>query len=121
VAGGAAATLLPAEVAAATGYGRVVRKGGRPVGIVEHRDATPAQREIREIGTSVYCFDAKRFWPALNRVTPDNAQHEYYLTDVIGILHRDGEPLEAVITEDPSECLGVDDRRQQAELGAIMP
>jgi bifunctional UDP-N-acetylglucosamine pyrophosphorylase/glucosamine-1-phosphate N-acetyltransferase len=87
---------------------------------VEHGDATAAQREIREIGTSVYCFDARRFWPALARVTPDNAQHEYYLTDVIGILHRDGQPLEAVITEDPAECLGVNDRRQMAELGAIM-
>ena len=119
VASGAAATLLTAEVADPTGYGRVVREGGRPVGIVEHRDATPTQRAIREIGTSVYCFDAKRFWPALARVTPDNAQQEYYLTDVIGILHRDGQPLEAVITDDPSECLGVNDRRQLAELGTI--
>jgi bifunctional UDP-N-acetylglucosamine pyrophosphorylase/glucosamine-1-phosphate N-acetyltransferase len=117
---GAAATLLTAEVADATGYGRVVRVEGRPVGIVEHRDATAAQRQIREIGTSVYCFDARRFWPALAQVTPDNEQSEYYLTDVIGILHRQGQPLEAVITDDPSECLGVNDRRQLAELGAIM-
>jgi bifunctional UDP-N-acetylglucosamine pyrophosphorylase/glucosamine-1-phosphate N-acetyltransferase len=117
---GAAATLLTAEVADATGYGRVVRVEGRPVGIVEHRDATAAQRQIREIGTSVYCFDARRFWPALAQVTPDNEQSEYYLTDVIGILHRQGQPLEAVVTDDPSECLGVNDRRQLAELGAIM-
>jgi bifunctional UDP-N-acetylglucosamine pyrophosphorylase/glucosamine-1-phosphate N-acetyltransferase len=117
---GAAATLLTAEVPDATGYGRVVREGGRPVGIVEHRDATAAQRALREIGTSVYCFDAARFWPALAQVTPENEQHEYYLTDVIGVLHRQGQPLEAVITEDPSECLGVNDRKQMAELGAIM-
>lgn len=120
VASGAAATLLTAEVADPTGYGRVVRDQGRPVGIVEHRDATAAERQIREIGTSVYCFDAQRFWPALARVTPDNAQHEYYLTDVIGILHRQGQGLEAVITDDPSECLGVNDRRQLAELAGIM-
>jgi bifunctional UDP-N-acetylglucosamine pyrophosphorylase/glucosamine-1-phosphate N-acetyltransferase len=120
VASRAAATLLTAEVADPTGYGRVVREQGRPIGIVEQRDASAAQREIREIGTSVYCFDAQRFWPALAQVTPDNAQHEYYLTDVIGILHRQGEPLEAVITDDPSECLGVNDRRQLAELGGIM-
>ena len=120
VASRAAATLLTAEVLDPTGYGRVVRERGRPIGILEHRDATAAQREIREIGTSVYCFDAQRFWPALARVTPDNEQHEYYLTDVIGILHRQGERLEAVITEDPSECLGVNDRRQLAELGGIM-
>jgi bifunctional UDP-N-acetylglucosamine pyrophosphorylase/glucosamine-1-phosphate N-acetyltransferase len=120
VATGAAATLLTAEVADATGYGRVVREQGRPVGIVEHRDATAAQRRIREIGTSVYCFDAQRFWPALARVTPDNEQSEYYLTDVIAILHRDGQRIEAVTTDDPSECLGVNDRKQLAELGAIM-
>jgi bifunctional UDP-N-acetylglucosamine pyrophosphorylase/glucosamine-1-phosphate N-acetyltransferase len=117
---GAAATLLTAEVADPAGYGRVVRVEGRPVGIVEHRDATAAQRQIHEIGTSVYCFDARRFWPALAQVTPDNEQSEYYLTDVIGILHRQGQPLEAVVTDDPSECLGVNDRRQLAELGAIM-
>jgi len=120
VASRAAATLLTAEVLDPTGYGRVVRERGRPIGILEHRDATAAEREIREIGTSVYCFDAQRFWPALARVTPDNEQHEYYLTDVIGILHRQGERLEAVITDDPSECLGVNDRRQLAELGGIM-
>jgi bifunctional UDP-N-acetylglucosamine pyrophosphorylase / glucosamine-1-phosphate N-acetyltransferase len=117
---GAAATLLTAEVADPTGYGRVVREHGRPVGIVEHRDATAVERQIREIGTSVYCFDARRFWPALAQVTPDNEQHEYYLTDVIGILHRQGQRLEAVITEDASECLGVNDRRQLAELAGIM-
>ncbi len=120
VASGAAATLLTAEVPDATGYGRVVREQGRPVGIVEHRDATAAERQIREIGTSVYCFDAQRFWPALAQVTPENEQGEYYLTDVVGILSRQGQRLEAVITQDPSECLGVNDRKQMAELGAIM-
>jgi bifunctional UDP-N-acetylglucosamine pyrophosphorylase/glucosamine-1-phosphate N-acetyltransferase len=120
VASGAAATLLTAEVPDATGYGRVVRAHGRPVGIVEHRDATAAERQIREIGTSVYCFDAQRFWPALAQVTPENEQGEYYLTDVVGILHRQGLSLEAVITQDPSECLGVNDRKQMAELGGIM-
>ena len=93
---GAAATLLTAEVPDPAGYGRVVREQGRPVGIVEHRDATADQRAIHEIGTSVYCFDAARFWPALAQITPDNQQHEYYLTDVIGILHRQGQPLDFV-------------------------
>jgi bifunctional UDP-N-acetylglucosamine pyrophosphorylase/glucosamine-1-phosphate N-acetyltransferase len=102
-----------------TGYGRVVREQGRPVAIVEHRDASPAQREIREIGTSVYCFDAATFWDALDQVTPDNAQGEYYLTDVIGILRRAGRPVEAVVAADPRECLGINDRKQLAELAAI--
>jgi bifunctional UDP-N-acetylglucosamine pyrophosphorylase/glucosamine-1-phosphate N-acetyltransferase len=117
---GAAATLLTAVVADPTGYGRVVREQGRPVGIVEHRDATEAQRQVREIGTSVYCFDAQRLWPALAQVTPENEQGEYYLTDVIAILQRQGHRLEAVIGADPVECLGVNDRKQLAELGAIM-
>ena len=116
---GAAATLLTACLDDPTGYGRVLREGGRPVAIVEHRDATPAQREIREIGTSVYCFDAKTFWPALDQVTPQNEQGEYYLTDVIGILRRDGRRIEAVIAADARECLGINDRRQLAQLAAV--
>src|SRR5262249_48691408 len=73
----AAATLLPAELADPTGYGRVVREHGRPVGIVEERDATAAQRAIREVGTSTYCFDGRLLWSALERVTPANDQGEY--------------------------------------------
>src|SRR5512146_2402334 len=65
---GAAATLLTAELEDPTGYGRIVRENGQPVAIVEHRDATPAERAIREIGTSTYCFDARALWPALSRV-----------------------------------------------------
>ena len=116
---GAAATLLTACLDDPTGYGRVLRESGRPVAIVEHRDATPAQREIREIATSVYCFDATTFWPALDQVTPQNDQGEYYLTDVIGILRRDGRLIEAVIAEDARECLGINDRRQLAQLAAV--
>ncbi len=116
---GAAATLLTACLDDPTGYGRVLREGGQPVAIVEHRDATPAQREIREIGTSVYCFDAATFWPALDQVTPQNEQGEYYLTDVIGILRREGRRLEAMIAADARECLGINDRRQLAQLAAV--
>jgi bifunctional UDP-N-acetylglucosamine pyrophosphorylase/glucosamine-1-phosphate N-acetyltransferase len=117
---GAAATLLTAIMNDPSGYGRVVREGGRPAGIVEHRDATAAQREIREIGVSVYCFDAARLWPALDRVQPHNAQGEYYVTDVIGILHGDGQPIEAVVAEDARDCLGINDRKQLAELAAVL-
>src|SRR5215475_15861260 len=116
---GAAATLLTAVLDDATGYGRVVRENDRPVAIVEHRDATPAQRTIREIGTSVYCFDARRLWSALDRITPHNDQGEYYLTDVIEILRRDGHGLEAVVVDDAREGRGINDRKQLAELGAL--
>src|SRR5262252_7054397 len=117
---GAAATLLTAVLDDATGYGRVVREGGRPVAIVEHRDATPAQRAIREIGTSVYCFDARRLWGALDRVTPQNEQGEYYLTDVIALLARDGAIVEALAAPDPEECLGINDRKQLAQVATTL-
>ena len=116
----AAATILSAEVADPTGYGRVVREGGRPVAIVEHRDATAAQRAIREIGTSVYCFDARRFWPALSQLTPQNEPGEYYLTDVVGILRRAGHPIEAVVAGDPAEGLGINDRSQLAAVAGVL-
>ena len=117
---GAAATLLTAEVEDPAGYGRVVREGGRPVAIVEHRDATAAQKEIREIGTSTYCFDPKRFWPALDRLTPQNEQGEYYLTDVVALLSKDGAPVEALAAPHPEECMGINDRKQLAEVAATL-
>jgi bifunctional UDP-N-acetylglucosamine pyrophosphorylase/glucosamine-1-phosphate N-acetyltransferase len=117
---GAAATLLTAELDDPTGYGRVVRESGRPVAIVEHRDATADQRAIREVGTSTYCFDGRRLWDALARVTPHNEQGEYYLTDVIAILGAEGHVVEAVVTEDAREGLGVNDRKQLAALAAVM-
>ena len=115
----AAATLLTAQLDDPTGYGRVIREGGLPVAIVEHRDATPEQRAIREVGTSTYCFDG-RLWPALASVTPRNAQGEYYLTDVIEILGQGGHHLDAVIAEDAREGLGVNDRKQLAAMARVM-
>jgi bifunctional UDP-N-acetylglucosamine pyrophosphorylase/glucosamine-1-phosphate N-acetyltransferase len=116
----AGVTLLTVTAADPTGYGRVIREHGKPVAIVEHRDATPAQRAIAEIGTSTYCFDARHLWPALARVTARNQQGEYYLTDVIDVLKRDGHTIEAVVGDDPREGFGVNDRRQLAELAAVM-
>jgi bifunctional UDP-N-acetylglucosamine pyrophosphorylase/glucosamine-1-phosphate N-acetyltransferase len=119
-AGHAAATLLTAVVDDPTGYGRILRDAGRVTAVVEDRDASPEQRQIREIGTSVYCFDAPRLWPALDRVCADNAQAEYYLTDVIAIFGRRGEPIEAVVTEDPVEGLGINDRKQLAQVASLL-
>jgi bifunctional UDP-N-acetylglucosamine pyrophosphorylase / glucosamine-1-phosphate N-acetyltransferase len=115
----AAVTLLTAAVADPHGYGRILRQGGRVKRIVEDRDATDDEKNVTEINTSVYCFDASRLWPALDEVRPDNDQGEYYLTDVVAILARRSGRVEAVPVADPSEALGVNDRKQLAALAAI--
>lgn len=116
---GAAATLLTAIVDAPSGYGRVLRQRGRVTRIVEERDATDDQRKVNEIGTSVYCFDARRLWPALAQVRPDNDQGEYYLTDIIGVLSRSGARIEAVAVPEAADAMGVNDRRQLAAAATI--
>ncbi len=116
---GAAVTLLTAVVERPQGYGRVLRQAGRVSRIVEDRDATDDQKRITEINTSIYCFDAKRLWPALQKVRPDNDQGEYYLTDVITILSRAGARIEAMSVTDPMEALGINDRKQLAAVAAI--
>ena len=115
----AADTLVTAHAADPHGYGRVLRQRGRVTHIVEERDATDDQKQITEINTAVYCFDARRFWPALAEVQPNNDQGEYYLTDVIGIMARGGGRVEGITVDDPAEALGVNDRRQLAAVAAI--
>jgi bifunctional UDP-N-acetylglucosamine pyrophosphorylase / glucosamine-1-phosphate N-acetyltransferase len=105
---GAAATVLTAELEDAAGYGRIVRgTDGGLERIVEHRDATPGERAIREINSGLFCFDADVLFPALHRVTRRNAQNEYYLTDVIGLLHAEGRPVAAWRVRDAREVAGV--------------
>jgi bifunctional UDP-N-acetylglucosamine pyrophosphorylase / glucosamine-1-phosphate N-acetyltransferase len=116
---GAVATVLTAVVERPQGYGRVLRQGGRVKRIVEDRDATDDEKKVTEINTSVYCFDARRLWPALSELRPDNDQGELYLTDVVGLLARAGGRVEAVAVSDPAEALGVNDRKQLAQVAAI--
>jgi bifunctional UDP-N-acetylglucosamine pyrophosphorylase/glucosamine-1-phosphate N-acetyltransferase len=118
-ASGAAVTVVTAQVADPHGYGRVLRQRGRVTHIVEERDATDDQKRIDEVSTSVFCFDARRLWAALEEVRPDNDQGEYYLPDVIGILARAAGRIEALTVQDPAEALGVNDRRQLAVVAAI--
>jgi bifunctional UDP-N-acetylglucosamine pyrophosphorylase/glucosamine-1-phosphate N-acetyltransferase len=116
---GAACTVLTARLPDATGYGRVVRgKDDRVTRIVEHRDADDDERLIDEINTSIYCFRLSVLAPALRRVSPDNAQGEYYLTDVIEVLHDAGYQVGAVIADDYREIQGVNDRLQLATAEA---
>src|SRR5262249_52314805 len=87
----AAATVLTTTLPDPTGYGRVVRTAdGEVSGIVEQADASPSQREIREINAGVYAFDIAALRSALSRLRPHNAQQELYLTDVVSILRSDG-------------------------------
>ncbi len=117
----AAATLLTAELPDPTGYGRIVRgPDGRVTGIVEDRDADEQTRQIAEVGTSVYVFDAAKLAAALTRITTDNAQGEEYLTDAIGVLVADGEAVVSVVADDWRETVGVNDRAQLAVARRMM-
>ncbi len=112
-----AATLLSAEVADPTGYGRVVRDAsGAVVGIVEHKDATDAQRAIAEINSGIYAFDAAVLRDALGRLSTDNAQGELYVTDVVAIARSDGREVAALRVADTWQTEGVNDRVQLAAM-----
>ena len=112
---GAAATVLTAVMADPTGYGRVLRgRDDRVERIVEQRDATPDELEVREVNTSIYCFRRSLLAPALRRIEPDNSQGEYYLTDVVEVLASAGHPVEALAVGDPAETQGINDRLQLA-------
>ncbi|MFS8085473.1 MAG: sugar phosphate nucleotidyltransferase, partial [Acidobacteriota bacterium] len=90
----AACTMLTVRLENPTGYGRIVRDDeGRFEKIVEQRDATEAERQLREINVGIYCFDRRKLFAALERVQPTNSQGEFYLTDVPGILRADGEKV----------------------------
>src|SRR4051794_26313993 len=110
------ATMLTAIMPDPSNYGRVTRDADRHVtGIVEDRDATDLQREIAEICTGVYAFDAATLRDALERIASDNVQAEEYLTDVIGILVGEGKVVASVVADDWRETLGINDRLQLAE------
>ncbi|MFC0705644.1 bifunctional UDP-N-acetylglucosamine diphosphorylase/glucosamine-1-phosphate N-acetyltransferase GlmU [Cellulomonas uda] len=117
---GNAVTVLTTEVEDATGYGRIVREPGTGdvLRIVEHKDASDAEREIREINSSIYVFDAAVLRGALGRLGRDNAQGEVYLTDVLAIARGDGGHVRALRADDPYVVEGVNDRVQLAALAA---
>lgn len=118
---GVAATVLTAELDDPTGYGRVVRgRSGTVVGIVEQKDATPEELEIREVNTSIYVFKRSLLTPALRRLTPDNAQGEYYLTDVVKVLAEAGHAVDSLVCASAEEASGVNDRLQLAYAEAEM-
>ncbi len=118
---GAACTLLTARLPHPAGYGRVVRDADDRVRrVVEHADASGDELDIDEVNTSIYCFRRSVLAPALRRLSPENAQGEYYLTDVVEVLHDAGYPVFSLVATDPVETKGVNDRIQlsaaEAEL-----
>ncbi|PLT32646.1 bifunctional UDP-N-acetylglucosamine diphosphorylase/glucosamine-1-phosphate N-acetyltransferase GlmU [Bacillus sp. V5-8f] len=117
----AKATVLTATTDNPTGYGRVIRnKEGHVEKIIEHKDATEEEREIKEINTGTYCFDNKALFEVLKNVSNENAQGEYYLPDVIEILKKQGETVTAYMTGDFEETLGVNDRVALAQAERIL-
>ncbi len=118
---GNAVTILTAELADPSGYGRIVRgAGGQVDSIVEHKDADPAQLAITEVNSGVYAFDAAVLADALSRLTVANSQGERYLTDVVGIARGEGRPVGALLARDPAETEGVNDRVQLAAMTRIL-
>ncbi len=117
----AALTVLTAIVADPSGYGRIIRdKDGSVARIIEERDATSSERTITEVNTSIMVVRKSLLGPALRRVDRQNAQNQYYLTDLIAVLHDTGHETKAVLLDDASEAQGVNDRLQLAEAEAAL-
>jgi bifunctional UDP-N-acetylglucosamine pyrophosphorylase/glucosamine-1-phosphate N-acetyltransferase len=118
---GAACTLMAVRLDDPTGYGRVVRdEEGRFQKIVEQKDATPEERQIGEVNAGIYCFETRLLFPALERVRPENAQGEFYLTDVPAILRADGEDVSVYTHQDAREVSGINTRVELADFERIL-
>lgn len=117
----AAVTVLSLKVADPTGYGRIVRDATDAVtAIVEHKDATPEQKEITEVNSGVFAFDATVLREALSQLNTDNAQGELYITDVLAIAREAGHTVAAHVADDSEELGGVNDRVQLAAAGRAL-
>ena len=112
-------TVITAEVPDPSGFGRVLRKGGGLAGIVEDKDATEEQRSIKEINSGAYWFSCEKLLGALGKLTPNNAQGEYYLTDTVYIILDEGGSAGAYKSSDPNSVLGANDRRELLKLNTV--
>ncbi len=116
----AACTVLTMQLEDPHGYGRIVRgAAGHVVGIVEEKDCAPEQRAICECNSGMYCFDCAALLERLPRLTRNNAQGEYYLTDILGLMVEDGLLVEGVAVADNRECLGVNSRAQLEQVARL--
>jgi bifunctional UDP-N-acetylglucosamine pyrophosphorylase/glucosamine-1-phosphate N-acetyltransferase len=118
---GAAVTVLTTHFDDPYGYGRVVkREGGRICRIVEEKDATPEERDITEVNSGIYCVEAEFLFRSLSGLKNDNAQGEYYLTDIVKTAADENRLCLAFATGDAAEVMGVNDRVQLASAAAIL-
>lgn len=118
---GARATILTAVLEDAAGYGRILRNtDGSVLGIVEHKDATEEQREIKEINSGIYVFDSKLLFDSLQHITPTNAQNEYYLTDVFHYFWLHQFKVSASVAHNPLEISGINTVAQLEAAQAAM-
>jgi bifunctional UDP-N-acetylglucosamine pyrophosphorylase / glucosamine-1-phosphate N-acetyltransferase len=117
---GAAATVVTANVERPYGYGRIVRTDGRIARIVEERDASPADRGIKEVNAGIYAFALGPLFDAIKSIAPRNSQGEYYLPDLIAVYRRRKLAVSTLTVENPSEIRGINSRSELAEVGAIV-
>jgi bifunctional UDP-N-acetylglucosamine pyrophosphorylase / glucosamine-1-phosphate N-acetyltransferase len=117
---GAAATVVTATIDRPYGYGRIVRTDGRIARIVEERDASPAERQIKEINSGIYAFDLAPLFDALRGIASQNAQGEFYLTDLVAIYRRRRMPVETLLIDDAQEIRGINSRTELAEVGRVV-
>ena len=117
---GASVTVITATVERPYGYGRIVRSGERIARIVEERDASSAEREIREINSGIYAFALDGLFDAVHAVAAENAQREYYLPDLVAIYRQRGLGVETLTVSNADEILGINSRAELAEVSRIV-
>ena len=116
----AAATVVTATVERPYGYGRIVRTKGRIARIVEERDASPAERHIKEINSGIYAFDLAPLFDSLRGIAAQNAQGEFYLTDLIAIYRRRKLVVETLSVDNPEEIRGINSRTELADVSRLV-
>jgi bifunctional UDP-N-acetylglucosamine pyrophosphorylase/glucosamine-1-phosphate N-acetyltransferase len=117
---GAAATVVTAIVDQPRGYGRIVRSGEQIARIVEERDASSTEREIREINSGIYAFALDGLFAALREIAAENAQGEYYLPDLVGIYRERGQRVQSLLIDDTDEIRGINSRIELANVSRIV-
>ena len=114
-------SVLAVQLSNPTGYGRIVQdENGYVVGIVEEADATPAQKAIQLVNTGIYCIDRRFLSTALQEIRSDNAQGEYYLTDIVGVAHESRLPVGVTVGENADEFIGINSREQLEAVEDMM-